>query len=144
MLVLLCSRIFSKKRKQHSRTFSRSSAGFRLTLRKLLTRFSQLLEMALSFPTIILQAAKDSHKVFKSLEELRWNSYRSYMRGNGACSQGDVNAELTKSILPFISNSWNLGVNNRIPSILEDFTHVSPHLMILHIVIAEHICRISK
>ncbi|KAJ6451513.1 hypothetical protein C8R47DRAFT_1204505 [Mycena vitilis] len=69
----------------------------------------------------VSEAERNSPAVFESHTAMRWNTYCAMMRQEGRYDNGNLNADLTKTILPAIQQKWYNAVNVRIPLYCRDF-----------------------
>ncbi|KAJ7665477.1 hypothetical protein DFH06DRAFT_314479 [Mycena polygramma] len=67
------------------------------------------------------EAEKNSPAIFESHTSKKWNQYRAMMRQEGQYEGGNLNTDLTKTILPAIQQKWYDVVNTKIPHHLDDF-----------------------
>ncbi|KAJ7161245.1 hypothetical protein C8R43DRAFT_1123726 [Mycena crocata] len=71
---------------------------------------------------VVDQAEKKSPKIFaKRAQKMKWNQYKAMMRTNGLYDKGNLCYDLADGILPMIQHEWNIAVNARIPTALQDF-----------------------
>ncbi|KAJ7659768.1 hypothetical protein DFH06DRAFT_1326791 [Mycena polygramma] len=69
----------------------------------------------------VSEAERNSPAVFESHTAKKWNTYCAMMRQEGRYDNGNLNADLTKTILPAIQQKWYNAVNVRIPLYCCDF-----------------------
>ncbi|KAJ7897206.1 hypothetical protein B0H14DRAFT_2677325 [Mycena olivaceomarginata] len=67
-------------------------------------------------------AERKSLTKFQEKEHFKWNKYRAMLRQDGRYDNGDLNADLTKDILPAVQNAWYRTVNTVIPLKIKEFT----------------------
>ncbi|KAF7303186.1 Glycosyltransferase family 22 protein [Mycena kentingensis (nom. inval.)] len=65
--------------------------------------------------TAVQQAEDDAPRIFDKQESKKWNQYRAMMRQCGQYEGGNLNGDLTDSILPAVSKKWNDTVNAAVP-----------------------------
>ncbi|KAJ7150383.1 hypothetical protein C8R46DRAFT_503011 [Mycena filopes] len=70
----------------------------------------------------VTKATASAPKIVTDFGRIHWSSYKACMASDGIHHPYDLNRDLTKSILPAISSSWNAGINHRIPLVLKDST----------------------
>ncbi|KAJ6520149.1 hypothetical protein C8R45DRAFT_954051 [Mycena sanguinolenta] len=69
----------------------------------------------------VCDAEKKSPKVIQEKETFKWNQYRAMVRQDGLYEGGNLNADLTKDILPAVQTPWFKVVNNDIPLLIGSF-----------------------
>ncbi|KAJ7040285.1 hypothetical protein C8F04DRAFT_1254046 [Mycena alexandri] len=69
----------------------------------------------------VSDAEEKSATIFENHTAKRWNQYRAMMRQEGQYETGNLNADLTKNILPLVQRDWNIAVNNLTPLHIKDF-----------------------
>ncbi|KAJ7724281.1 hypothetical protein B0H16DRAFT_1895589 [Mycena metata] len=69
----------------------------------------------------VSDAEGKSPSIFQSHEAKKWNQYRAMMRQEGQYETGNLNADLTKDILPLVQRDWNIAVNNLTPLRIKDY-----------------------
>ncbi|KAJ7168425.1 hypothetical protein C8R46DRAFT_234194 [Mycena filopes] len=70
----------------------------------------------------VSDAEANSPKIFESHTAKKWNQYRAMMRQEGQYETGNLNADLTKNILPSVGRDWNISVNSLTPLKIKDFS----------------------
>ncbi|KAJ6575450.1 P-loop containing nucleoside triphosphate hydrolase protein [Mycena capillaripes] len=68
------------------------------------------------------EAERKSPEIFERHATKKWNQYRAMMRQGGQCENGNLNADLTKEILPAVQREWYNAVNTLIPLHLGNFS----------------------